>query len=488
MKVAIVGGGGWFALDLIRKVFSDERMRPIDLRLHDINPRKLEAVGQIIDLANEATGAGVRYSLHTDLDEALQGVGHVISCFCVDHVPSRAADMAACNRHGVFPLEGETMTPGGLMNTLRHLPILLDVCRRMERLCPDAFLQIINNPLARLCDGVHRHTRIKFVGHCHGITHTRRELARAMGLDPDDVEVIAAGVNHLTFILEMRDRRTGEDLLPRIPAALGRIMQHGPFGFRFSNLVYTLLGYYPSPGDNHIADQLPFVSEAMKRDIPIPSLDEIYPDPEEVRAGRGPQEQGVLQLPEHLRRHPEMLQTFLHPRHNEMLGDCLLAREGRIPPLYFEAYNLPNQGLISNLPAGSIVEVPGVIDTGGVRGVGIGELPEPLADLCRRMLVAHEAAVEACVHGSREAALRSLAYEPTVRDLTVLEALLDDLLDANRRYLSAELYESLRRPGPRGRLALPPQVPPAERRPSRYQVGIIGTLAWEAAAGGEVAG
>lgn len=444
MKVTIVGGAGNFAVDLIRKIYADSRMRPIELRLYDINERKLEALGQVIDRANQETEAGLQYSLHTHLGDALSGVEHVISCFCVDFPVSRMRDREVCNRHGVYPCEGETMTPGGLMATLRHLPILLDVCREMEQRCPNAFLQVINNPLARLCDGVRRHTRIRFVGHCHGITHTRIELAKAMGLDPNEVEVIAAGVNHLTFILEMHDRRTGENLLPRIPQARDHILQDGPFGFRFSNLVYQLLGYYPSPGDNHIADQLPFVSEHMKSELPIPRLDTEY-DLRELEASRTPREQEVVALADRVRRDPEALQAFLHPERSEALGDCLLAKQGRISPLYFEAYNLPNQGYISNLPSNAIVEVPGVIDTGGARGIGIGALPEPIADLCRRMLITHEAAAEACVTRSREAALRSLAFEPTVRDLTVLDDLLDDLLEANRRYLSEDLYASLHR-------------------------------------------
>lgn len=190
----------------------------------------------------------------------------------------------------------------------------------------------------------------------------------------------------------------------------------------------------------------------MKGAIPIPSLDTEY-DLKELEASQGtPREHEVITLADQLRRDPEAVNSFLHPERSEALGDCLLAKQGRTPPLYFEAYNLPNRGFISNLPANSIVEIPGVIDTGGARGIGIGELPEPIADLCRRMLVTHQAAVEACVARSRAAALRSLAFEPTVRDLTVLEDLLDDLLEANRRYISEELYEALRREPSGGRI------------------------------------
>ncbi|MCX6868240.1 MAG: hypothetical protein NTV46_18940, partial [Verrucomicrobia bacterium] len=107
--------------------------------------------------------------------------------------------------------------------------------------------------------------------------------------------------------------------------------------------------------------------------------------------------------------------------------------------------NIPNNGHITNLPANSIVEVPGDIDTAGPRGYSIGALPAPIASLCQRMLVAHESAVEACVHTDRAAALRSLAFEPTVRDLYGLEDLLDDLLTVNARYLGPEFVARMKK-------------------------------------------
>jgi hypothetical protein len=168
------------------------------------------------------------------------------------------------------------------------------------------------------------------------------------------------------------------------------------------------------------------------------------------------------------------------------------ALHGRIPIYFFEGIDIPNDGHISNLPKGSIVEVPGDIDSNGVHGWTVGELPLPLASLCQRMLVTHEMAVEACVHASREAALQSLAFEPTVKDLSIVEDLLDALLDVNEKYMSAELVTGLREKNSWKRIApvepapdnpMRPDAPPPDVTPvldivaGTYWGGEVGNLA-----------
>lgn len=465
MNITVIGASGWYAFDLYRRVFSDERMQPANLRLWNRNPETGEAVASVLEYVREQSGAEVEFDLYEDRREALRDTDFVLHAACVDYPRTRVQDTEAMERHGVYPLEAETMTPGGLVNTLRHAPIALGVAAELEEVSPNAVIIPVSNPLARVCDALNRHSTIRFVGHCDGIIHTRTDLATAMGLDPEDVEVVAGGVNHLTFILKMWHKRTGEDLLPRINDALPHIRQNGPFGFRFSNAVYRLLGYYPSPGDNHIADQLPFVSREMQLSTPIPKLDMAFPPVELMKEGKARNALGVLGAPQRIREDESVLQAFLNPARTEESGDWMLALSGRTAPHRVEAINIANDGHITNLPQGSIVEVPGELDASGPRGQAIGALPQACASLCERMLVSHEAAVEACVERSREAALRSIAFEPTVRDLYSIEDLLDDLLETNERYLDPELLAALKRPGPRGRVSLVTPAPDNEMVP-----------------------
>jgi len=463
MKISIIGASGFYAFDIYRRVFSDEKMRPVELRMWNRNPETGHEIADMLDHIRTQTGIPVDFNFYENRKEALSGADYVLFASCVDYPRTRVQDMDVCEKFGVYALEGETMSPGGLMNTFRHVPILLDVAREMEEVSPDAVIIPVVNPLARLCDALNRHSTIRFIGHCDGIVHTRVDLATAMGRDPKDVEVTAAGVNHLTFILKMWDKNTGEDLLPLIDDALPHIRQQGPFGFRFSNMVYKMMDFYPSPGDNHIADQLPFVSRKMQLSIPIPSLETVYASKDDIMTGKAANVNSAILAGKRIK-DPQVLEAFVNPPRTEETGTWMEALHGRIPGYHLEAIDIPNDGHITNLPQGSIVEVPGDIDSSGARGFAVGALPPSIASLCQNMLVAHEMAVEACVHRSREAALQSLAFEPTVTDLSIIEDLLDALLDVNSRYLDPEFIAELKKKESRKRVA---PVEPAPDNPMR---------------------
>jgi alpha-galactosidase len=464
MKITVIGASGFYAFDMYRRVFSDEKMRPVELRIWNRNPATGSAIGEMLNYVRTQSGIDVKFDIFTNRREALRGTDYVLFTSCVDYPRVRVQDMQVCERFGVYPLEGETMSPGGLMNTFRHLPILMGVARELEEVSPNAVIIPVVNPLARECDALARHSRIRFIGHCDGIVHTRVDLSTAMGKDPKDVECIAAGLNHLTFILKMWDKKTGEDLLPRIEAALPHIRQLGPFGFRFSNMVYRLLGFYPSPGDNHIADQLPFVSREMQKSIPIPSLEMVFPPKDVILAGKAANVNSSVDVGRHIKE-PKVLKAFLHPARTEETGTWMQAMHGRISTYHFEALNIPNNGHITNLPKGSIVEVPGDIDINGARGFAVGELPPAIASLCANMLVAHESAVEAYINASREAAIRSMAFEPTVQDLSIAEDLLDALLDMNAKYLEPDFVAKMKKKDPRRKVAIVEAAPDNPMRP-----------------------
>lgn len=464
MSIAIIGASGFYAMDLYRRVFSDENMRPVELRIWNRNQQTGAAIAEMLDYVRAESGIAVDFELFTDRREALRGADFVLFASCVDYPRTRVQDTTVCEQFGVFPLEGETMSPGGLMNAFRHIPIILGVAKELEEVSPDAVIIPVGNPLARLCDALNRHSSIRFIGHCDGTVHTRVDLATAMGRNPGDVEVIAAGVNHLSFVLKMWDKNTGEDLMPLIDDALPHIRQQGPFGFRFSNMVYKLLGYYPSPGDNHIADQLPFVSRDMQLAIPIPSLDSVYASKDDMLSGKAANVNSAVRVAERIR-DPDVLRGFLNPARTEETGSWMAALFARTPAHRVEMVDIANDGHIDNLPRGSIVEVPATIDASGVRGYSVGALPTPAASLCQTMLVAHEMAVEACVHQSREAALQSMAFEPTVTDLSVCEDLLDALLDVNSSYLDPGFVAALKKRNSRKLVAPVEPAPDNEMRP-----------------------
>jgi alpha-galactosidase/6-phospho-beta-glucosidase family protein len=194
------------------------------------------------------------------------------------------------------------------------------------------------------------------------------------------------------------------------------------------------------------------------------NLDEIFPPREDIRVGKVSNAHAAVLAGKRVK-NPEVLEQFLHPSRYEESGDWMEALHGRKERHHVEAVNIVNNGHITNLPQGSIVEVPGDIDPSGVRGFAIGALPPAIASLCTNMLVAHESAVEACVNVNREAAMRSLAFEPTVTDLSVCEDLFDALLDVNAKYLDPGFVADMK--AQRIRRSFVEVVKPADDNPMR---------------------
>jgi alpha-galactosidase len=99
------------------------------------------------------------------------------------------------------------------------------------------------------------------------------------------------------------------------------------------------------------------------------------------------------------------------------------------------AVNLPNRGLIPNLPEWAIVEIPATVDASGVHGIPLGPLPEPIAAMCRTQVAVIDRVVEAGVHGDRNAALQALLLDPVVPTAAQAEAILNELLEVHKDFL-----------------------------------------------------
>ena len=125
MKITVIGSSGFYAFDLYRRVFSDEKMRPVELRIWNRNPQTGNSIAGMLDYARKQSGIDVDFNFFESQKEALKGTDYVLFTSCVDYPRTRIQDMEVCEKFGVYPLEGETMSPGGLMNAFRHIPSLI---------------------------------------------------------------------------------------------------------------------------------------------------------------------------------------------------------------------------------------------------------------------------------------------------------------------------------------------------------------------------
>ena len=199
----------------------------------------------------------------------------VIVSVAVDRIATWRLDWQIPLKHGVRHVLGENGGPGGLSHAIRNIPILLAIARDVEELAPNALLLNFSNPMSRLCLALHQYTRVQFVGLCHQIGkgyHLVNEVLNLVQRNEGDtdaqfrrrleerIHLTAAGLNHFTFILDMRDRTTGEDLYPRFRT----LVKDMPADFELmSRRLMDTFGLFCATGDGHAGEYVGFASETI---------------------------------------------------------------------------------------------------------------------------------------------------------------------------------------------------------------------------------
>ncbi len=454
-KIVVIGAGSAsFGLNTLAALMGSPNLRGAGLALVDRNLRALDLVGSLAARLNREWDAQIRLSTHQHHAEALEGADFVV--LSIEVSPREELwrkDFEIPLRHGVRQPYAENGGPGGFAHAARNIVPLMEIVRDMEQLCPAAWLINYTNPMVRICDAVLRHSSIRVVGLCHqlyaGYALVGLTLAGELGIQvppgfsdthasPDSipprrvvaqqavekVKIRAAGLNHFTWMLSLRDRQSGADLYPLFRERWRSL----PDSFEpLTRRVFETFELFPIPGDEHLCEYLPWMSDPITK--PWEKYDLSLYDWEYWSAARG---DGHMRMAE-MANGKDSLDS-LRSADSEGALEVIetIVQSGSH---YHEALNLANSGQISNLPAGAPVETPGVVSGAGLQGVECGTLPEPIAELCRRELAVVRLSVDAAVRGDRRAALQCLLLDPVITDLDVASRVLDDYLIEYRQYL-----------------------------------------------------
>ena len=454
-KIVCIGtGSDAFGLNTLVTLLRSKRLQNCHLALVDRDPQALDLVAGLAERLNLEWEAGMAISAHTHHKEALSAAAFVI--LSIEVSPREAlwrSDYEIPLKYGVRQPYAENGGPGGFAHAARNIGPVIEIVRTMEQDCPDALLINFSNPMQRICDAVARYSEIRVVGLCHqisaGYAMVGRVLHEELGIElPPDfttthstpgvnearagvsleamekTEITAAGLNHFTWMLALHERRSGRDLYPLFAQ---RWNEHDPTFEPLTRRVYDAFKLFPIPGDEHLCEYLPWVSDPLTR--PWEKYDiSLYEW--ELRSGMRDEGRKTMARMGAGQMAVEHLRAVLSEGAAEVIENVAGAEH-----LYWPAVNLPNQNYISNLPPGAIVEVPGVMSGAGVLGIEVGPLPEPIAELCRREITVTRLCVDAAVHGDRDAALQCLLLDPVISDLDTAKAILDDYLESYRQYL-----------------------------------------------------
>jgi alpha-galactosidase len=464
-KITFIGAGSTvFARNLLNDIFTFPELANSTISLFDIDEARLKTSEIVANNVARASGASPTIEATTDRRRALDSADYAICMIQVGgYKPSTVIDFEIPKKYGLRQTIADTLGIGGIMRGLRTIPVLLDMCRDMEELCPDVtFLQYVN-PMAMNCWAINRATSIKTVGLCHSVQGTAGELARDIGVPVDDINYICAGINHMAFYLKFE--RNGEDLYPRIR----QIAEEGraPAWNRVRYEMCKRLGYFVTESSEHFSEYVPWF---IKRDRPdlidrfnVP-LDEYIrrcegqiAEWERMRAVLEDADPNALARYEQARRE-EMLNRLeandparaeqlrqewedaAHSgarRHSGEYGSLIIhSMETGQPRVIYG--NVANHGLIDNLPDGCCVEVPCLIDKSGLQPTRIGALPPHLAAMMQTNINVQSLTVEAALTHTREHIYHAAMLDPHTAaelDLDQIWSLVDDLIEAHGEWL-----------------------------------------------------
>ena len=426
-KIAFIGAGSTvFARHLLTDILSYPELAAAHVALHDIDAERLRTSEIVARRVAEALGAHPTLTTTTERRAALDGADYAICMIQVGgYRPATVVDFEVPKRYGLRQTIADTLGIGGIMRGLRTIPVLLEMCRDMEQLCPDVtFLQYVN-PMAMNCWAISRATRIHTVGLCHSIPGTALELARDIGAPIDEISYLVAGINHLAFFLKYE--WNGQDAYPLIRRVLAEGRMPATNRVRYEAL--RRLGYFVTESSEHFSEYVPWF---IKRDQPeLISRYNIPLDEYPRRCERQIDEWTALRA---------QLESSSAPievhRSSEYASGIIHSLETGQPRVIYG--NVPNTGLIENLPAGCCVEVPVLVDRAGLQPTHIGALPPQLAALMQTNINVQALTVEAALTGKREHIYHAAMLDPHTAaelDLDHIVNLVDDLLEAHGDWL-----------------------------------------------------
>ena len=424
-RIAFIGAGSIeFTRDLLGDLLTYDDLGELHVALHDIDRERLETAEAMARWTADQLGRSPTLSTHLDRREALAGADFVFNMIQVGGHAATLLDFEIPARHGLRQTIADTLGIGGIFRALRTIPVMLEIGRDMNELCPDAWLLNYTNPMAMLCQAyAHGSPHTKVVGLCHSIQHTTRQLSEYVGVPFEEVTFLGAGVNHQSFIL--RFERDGEDLYPALDAAIER----DPELRRHVRVeLYKRFGYFPTESSEHSAEYLPWV---MRDDAALERF--RVPVDEYVRRS-----EENLALYDELRARLADGGGFEIERSVEYAPAIVHAMVTGQPEVIYG--NVVNRGLIDNLPEGACVEVPCVVDRAGVQPTRVGSLPAQCAALNRTFLNVVELTVRAALEGRREHVYHAALLDPNASgslDLDTIRTICDELIEAHGDALPA---------------------------------------------------
>ena len=435
IKVAIIGGGSYGWTPCIVKDLCLQEDLEGEIVLEDIDPEPLTLTGPLSQKITELTGGRFTIRTTTNQTDALTNADFVILTISTGKLKTMYHDLEIPRKYGIHQPVGDTVGPGGLSRGLRNIPVIVQMAREMDKVCPNAWFFNYTNPMTTLTRSIYKYSSIRAIGLCHELFGTRHMIARTLEVPEDELDITVAGVNHFIWILKCMVN--GEDALQKLLEADAAGGIKGPVDQKLVNKtalmdgnrpkleMLKVFGALPAEGDRHLVEFVPyFLTEHAKQANSfgvnmtyIADREKGYNDDKNriIRRLAGEEEIDLDKSGEAV---------------SKLIASLANHKKGVI-----DIVNVPNRGQIANLPMDAVVETLGIVGPNEVTPLTVGNLPPAVQSMCNIHVQNQEMIVEAAMTGDRKLALQAMYNDPQIKEFDFIPQMFEEMLEANRDYL-----------------------------------------------------
>ena len=409
MKITFMGAGSTvFARNVIGDSMCSEALRDSEFALYDIDGERLEESRTILEAMRKVLGGYGRIECYLGVENrkaALRGATFVVNAIQVGgYDPATIIDFEIPKKYGLRQTIADTLGIGGIMRALRTIPVMEDFARDMEEVCPDALFLNYTNPMAMLSGYMQRYTGVRTVGLCHSVQVCSKDLLTSVGMEDrlDGRKELIAGINHMAWLLDIRDR-DGNDLYPEIKSRVDAKIADPEFKDKVRFDYIRNFGYYCTESSEHNAEYNGFYIKSR-----YPELIERYNIP----------------LDEYPRRCINQIESWKSVVTNT--------------PYQIGGHVLNTGHLISNLPEEACVEVPCLVNGQGIHPCHVGPLPTQCMAMNMTNISTQLLTIEAARTRRLDKVYQAAMMDPhtgSELDIDTIKKMVDELIAAHGDYL-----------------------------------------------------
>jgi alpha-galactosidase len=442
-RIVLIGAGSaQFGFDMLGDFFQSESLADCHIVLHDINGEALERVRLAGQAFIEEHGLRVALSATLSRHEALTGADFcVIAIEVGDRFALWEQDQNIPRQFGFHQEFGENGGPGGLFHSLRVIPPILEICADVLKFCPDAWVFNYSNPMSRICTTVHRaFPDVKFIGLCHEIASLYQHLPLILDTPMSNIEFRAGGLNHFSVLVEASYRDSGKDAYPDVLAKAAGYFERLPdLGSIMKKLLSAQAGSTPNSepalreGASSWAERGAF-RVLLERFHCLPITTDSHIGEYLQWAPEAADHKAVLDFYTFYKKWTLRGDPKIRTTRSERLVKIL---EGMLEDERYEeaAVNVPNCGLIPQLPDWMVVEVPAWVDRKGIEGIRLDAMPRGFAGLLANQVAVHDLTAQAILEGSRDLVAQALLVDPVVDRVGAIEPMIETMIGLQPQYL-----------------------------------------------------